>query len=340
MGEAPLRAFSVCFDDPSADERPFLQHVVNHVEVENVRISPDGNKLFEELPKMLWHQDEPFAGTSFLAQWAVMKEARTHGITVLLDGQGGDELLCGYPGYWGSYFGDLVRDGALVTALVEAVRCVRRQPRIHPTLLANLGRALLPARVVSQARWFLKAHASWINGDFGERYQERRHLALYKKRFPSHLGNHVAAYLQSHSLPALLHHEDRNSMAFSVESRLPFLDAPLVEFLLQLPPELKLRNGLGKHLLREAMTGILPEAVRRRRDKMGFATPQDRWLRQTMQQPLQELFSSRSFAQRGYWDQEKVRHLYRAYCGGGGGDVGASLWRCACVELWHEQFSI
>jgi asparagine synthase (glutamine-hydrolysing) len=160
---------------------------------------------------------------------------------------------------------------------------------------------------------------------------------LYGDRFPSAVENHVAAYLQSHSLPALLHHEDRNAMAFSIEARLPFLDARLVGFSLRLPTRLKLRNGRSKFILREAMAGVLPDAIRQRTDKMGFVTPQDRWLRETLRPQLEELFSTQAFEQRGYWDPSRLRTAYREYCEGRH-QLGASVWRWVGLELWHQRF--
>ena len=126
-------------------------------------------------------------------------------------------------------------------------------------------------------------------------------------------------------------------MAFSVEARLPFLDARLVEFLTRVPARLKLRNGRSKHLLREAMAGCIPEVVRARTDKMGFVTPQDRWLRETLRPQLEDLFGTRAFAQRGYWDPSRLRTAYREYCEGRH-QLGASVWRWVSLELWHQRF--
>ena len=126
-------------------------------------------------------------------------------------------------------------------------------------------------------------------------------------------------------------------MAFSVEARLPFLDASLVEFLLRIPGRLKIRNGLSKYILREAMTGVIPDAVRERTDKMGFVTPQHQWLRHSLCGELEELFNSPGFAQRGYWDASKVVKAYREYRQGGS-RISASIWRLVCLELWHRRF--
>jgi len=253
---------------------------------------------------------------------------------VLLDGQGGDELLCGYPGYWGSYLADLARTLDVRNFLCEVRAYHQTQGSIHQTVFSNTARAMLPGALVSRARRVLKGHDRWANPDFVRQYAAP---TTYETRFPTALENHVAAYLQTHSLPALLHHEDRNSMAFSVESRLPFLDARLVEWLFRLSPRLKLRNGRSKFILRQAMNGILPDVVRERTDKLGFATPQDRWLRETLRPELEQLFSDRVFSERGYWDAAKVRKTYHEYCEGDQSS-GDSVWRWVCLELWHRRF--
>jgi len=334
LGTLPTKTFSACFDDPACDERPYLHAVVVHTGVDSLEVFPDGRRLYQDLPRILWHQEEPFGGTSYLAQWAVMQAAADHGVKVLLDGQGGDELLCGYPGYWGSYLGDLVRQGAVGQAVREGLASRQCRPATSPTVAANFARALLPDAIVASARSRLKRHGVWINPDFAERYS----LATgYATKFTTALENHVAAYLQTHSLPALLHHEDRSAMAFSVEARLPFLDVRLVERLVRWPARLKLRNGRSKFILREAMAGVLPETVRQRTDKMGFTTPQDRWLGETWKSDVEALFGSQAFAQRGYWDPIRLQRAYREYCAGNR-TLGSSLWRCVCLELWHQRF--
>ena len=336
LPDQQIKTFSSCFEDPKYDERPYSQAVVQERHLDSMEIFPDARRLFDELPRVLWFQDEPFSGASYLAQWAVMRAASEQGLKVLLDGQGGDELLCGYPGYWGSYIGDLFRSGSIAKGLQALRACYRRQAKFDPMVLSNIARALLPGRLVSQCRSWIKADASWIDQDFLSRYPVD---TAYGSRYPTALENHVAAYLQTHSLPALLHHEDRNSMAFSIEARLPFLDTRLVDCLWRWPARLKLQDGVNKHVMREAMKGLIPEKVRTRRDKMGFATPQDRWLRETLRPELESLFSSATFAQREYWDSSRLQKTSKRYCAGEL-DIGTSIWRCVTLELWHQQFCI
>ncbi len=333
----PFHTFSSCFDNPVFDERKYIRPVLSQTGVQNTEVYPEPRRLFEQLPDILWFQDEPMGGTSYLAQWAVMESASQHGVKVLLDGQGGDELLCGYPGYWGSYFGDLCKSLSLVTLLRTGWAYAKKQPSIHQTVWSNLARAVLPSRSISTFRFGLKGHRLWVNLDFSASYSDRHRLLDYGNHYDSSLDNHLAAYLQTHSLPALLHHEDRNSMAFSIEARLPFLDVRLLEFLLSLPANQKLHSGQSKFLLRQAMTGVLPPQVNGRMDKMGFVTPQDYWLRGPLRPDIEEIFHSQTFRFRSYWNADKMQTLYRTYCEGKAG-MGATVWRCLNLELWLRRF--
>lgn len=333
-----VQTFSAYFNDPICDERPYIHAVVSKAGTKSVEVMPDGRRLYAEMPKILWAQEEPFAGTSYLAQWELMRVVAEHGVKVLLDGQGGDELLCGYPGYWGSYIGDLCRAGSWRKAYDEVRAYHRQQARIHPTVFSNFARAILPSQLIASARFGFKRHSLWIDPNFSAAYKSRDRTGLsYDDKFAGALAGHTASYLHTHSLPALLHHEDRSSMAFSVEARLPFLDSQLVDFLLSLPAERKLCQGQSKVILREALMDVLPSVVSQRTDKVGFATPQDRWLRETLRPELELLFRSSEFEQRGYWNSTQLRHAYESYCRGEI-EIGASVWRWVCLELWHRRF--
>jgi len=138
-------------------------------------------------------------------------------------------------------------------------------------------------------------------------------------------------------LPSLLRYCDRNSMAHSVEARLPFLDHRLVELCFSLPAEARIREGRTKAILREALRDQLPEAVVARRDKIGFSTPEATWLRNDLGALVAEVLGSRSFADRGYVRPKRLRELARRQAGGDLAHTGA-LWRCVNLELWLQRF--
>jgi asparagine synthase (glutamine-hydrolysing) len=145
------------------------------------------------------------------------------------------------------------------------------------------------------------------------------------------------SFLVAQNLPALLHYEDRSSMAFSIEARVPFLDEELVEFVFALPGEYLLRDGETKWVLRQALRGLLPEAVRTRQDKLGFATPGGDWLRGPLRPLVDEILASSTLAQRGFVAPEKLRARWERHKAGLIDDH-LVLWRCLHLELWARRF--
>lgn len=137
-------------------------------------------------------------------------------------------------------------------------------------------------------------------------------------------------------LPALLRYEDRNSMAHSVEARVPFLDYRLVEFAFALPDHQKIRDAVSKVVLRHALQGVLPEKVRARLSKLGFSTPERLWLNGVLGDVLRELAASASFQTRGYLDMSAVRQALREHHDGSR-DLSTVAWRWINIELWHRQ---
>jgi asparagine synthase (glutamine-hydrolysing) len=177
-------------------------------------------------------------------------------------------------------------------------------------------------------------HSIWMNRQFLMTHSSNDGLPGSPK-YPV-LDAHVARTI-TQDLPALLHYEDRNSMAFSVEARLPFLDHRLVEWLVQVPPELKLSKGMTKVMLRQAMAGVLPDDVRLRTDKMGFATPEDEWLRGPWRVQIESLLNSDRMRARHYWRVDVLKDWYRRYCDGNLA-VGPAVWRWVNLELWLRRF--
>lgn len=139
------------------------------------------------------------------------------------------------------------------------------------------------------------------------------------------------------SLPALLHYEDRNSMAHSIEARVPFLDHRLVEFVFSLPLDQIVRNGVTKVVLRNAMNGILPERVRERMDKIGFQTPEDAWFRTVLRDWIKSIIRSRSFLDRGYLSPRRVEDEFALHCAGKK-NSSFVIWRWVNLELWFRRF--
>lgn len=265
----------------SYDEGDFIDSVLAATSVVAHQTTPSLEQLFETLPQMVWHQDEPFGSTSIYAQWHVFKLAKDAGVKVILDGQGADELLAGYHGYFGPFLKDLLRSGNLVGFANEAW-CMRRlhgysawyllKLILNCTLSGGLRQSLrsrLGKSAIGSVDWMNISRLNIVEVDPNEID------SVTDKNLRSQGVDHL---LRTH-LPMLLHWEDRSSMAHSIEARVPFLDYRLVEFAIFLEDRMKVHKGMTKAVLREAMKGILPEVVRTRVDKLGFVTPEEVWLR-------------------------------------------------------------
>jgi asparagine synthase (glutamine-hydrolysing) len=314
--------FSACFEDPRIDERHYIETVVDTIRCQSHYVFPSGERFAEDLEQLVWHQEEPVGTSSVYAQYCVARLARENGIKVLLDGQGSDEQLAGYRKFILVYLRQLLNSGSYAKAAREAIAFFCR-----PEILRT-------SRFVSARRYLYRSLPEgavlWPEGFFPERPST---LGIGVS-----LGSRIKADLTQFSLPALLRFEDRNMMAFGVESRVPFVDHHFVEWVAKLPASLRLSGGWTKRILREALRGILPERIRTRRSKLGFSTPEPTWLagplstwfRDTLSAPLHlgEVVDVRG-----------VKHILGRYHAGDRSlPVENILFRLAMYESWARQF--
>ena len=261
------------------DEGDLAREVAQAAGAESVEVWPRGEDLWAQLDDLVWTQDEPFSSPSIFLQAELFRRARERGVIVMLDGQGADELLCGYHVFFKVRALELLRKGRLLE-LRRFLSAVRRRhgysarallgkglAAAMPGFLATLGSRYTP--LVQQLRKVLNARSLGILPfDPLGRYTARsRGVRAYSIEQLRHL-----------SVPALLHWEDRNSMAVGVEARVPFLDHRVSELLLSCSADEHLQDGVTKSLLRRAMTDRLPERVRSRVDKLAFTAPEADWV--------------------------------------------------------------
>ena len=311
-----LKTFSAVFDGDPIDERAFIEIAVAATGADTTYTRPSSHEFVDELRDFLWYQEEPTVSTGPYAQWCVMREARRQ-VTVLLDGQGGDELLAGYVPYQIVYLRQLLREGKRQEALREAWAA---RDVLWPFLRRRLG----------QRRRRLD-----VNGLLRPAFRRATYDPGYG-RSQADLKERLVQDLMTFSLPCLLRYEDRNSMAFSIESRPPYLDQELVEYILHLPPAAIVHDGWSRWILREGLREELPEKIRRRRWKVGFTTPEMRWLK-ARRAAFISLLQSPSFAARPYWDGPAVARAFLAACRDEIED-SAFFWRAINVELWLREF--
>ncbi len=279
------RAYGYVAADARFSERHYMEAVVAATGVDMNYIECTDDSFLETVPHVLATQDEPFGSASIAVQYLVFQRARETGVTVMLDGQGADETLGGYHHFLTSLGHSYLATGRILRYLRLRAQYAAEVGAPFPIADRTAAALLMPdalLRVLLRLRAVVRGAAA--NGASQPQAPEQTVLTDALRRGfdlgavpwnpTSDLNEMLRSYVQTLCLPALLRYEDRNSMAHSIEARVPFLDHRLVEFLFRLPERYKINGARTKYVLREAMSGVLPDAVRRRKDKLGFkATP-------------------------------------------------------------------
>jgi asparagine synthase (glutamine-hydrolysing) len=291
-GALPGSTFSAVFPGEAVDERAWIDRVTAATTPTPHFTTPTAAEAIADLPALCRQQEEPLINWSLYLQWRVMRLARESGVTVLLDGQGSDELMAGYGGGLKSYLAQIRREEG-EAAYRRELDLFRRQ--IDDPLLA-LEDPLAPANAAA-------AGFPMLHDDFFRRWTGTGRRSVEHDPSLNRMLHRLALVT---SLPRLLLWEDRNSMAFSIEARVPFLAPSLVEFLLTRPGNFKLRDGWTKWPIRTGMAGIVPEAIRHRRCKFGFSAPEETWLPR-QKEALLAIIDERADAGREWIDVDSVR---------------------------------
>lgn len=325
------QTFSARFHHATLDEGAHIQRVVDWTGVQPHYVYPDPAQLPDEFAQLTWHQEQPFFESSVYAQWCVMRLARECGVTVLLDGQGGDELFAGYHYYFGSYYRALFQRLQWRTLLTSLVS-VARQDGISTVPI--LFFYFLPPSVRPALRRQVRPVAA--PGEFAQTW--RSDPAPWLPHFRDPLKDALYQTLTLDVLPRLLRYADRNSMAFSREARLPLLDHRLAEFLFAIPADQKIRGAETKVVLRHAARGLIPEKIRTRKDKIGFAPPQAEWLRGPLRSWVDDIFHSATFRQRPWVNPRAIDRIWQEFLAGQTLGGSSTVWRWLSLESWARVF--
>jgi asparagine synthase (glutamine-hydrolysing) len=293
-------------------------------------ITPNAQTLESDLLKFVKAHGEPIPSTSPYAQFKVMELAKGK-VVVTLDGQGADEEFAGYHYFFGFYFKDLLKHGRIGKLLMEIYYFMV----VHKSVYAikSFIYFMLPERLRTKTRINEKGY---LLDDFINTYKNDNSIAgnLYgSDSLKGALLDHF-----EYKLEHLLKWEDRNSMWFSLEARVPFLDYRLVEKVMVTSGDMIIKKGMTKYILRESMKGILPEKIRSRRDKMGFETPQDEWFRSALWQKIVfNILNSDSFKERNLVAPQKALQQYNKHLSGKI-SVAKEIWKWVHLELWFREF--
>ncbi len=316
--KAEIIAFSAVHPGETIDESEYIDSVVNYTGIKSVKIQPNVDQFWEELDTWTYFQEEPVISGAPYAYYVVMREARKQ-VTVLLSGQGGDELLAGYIPYFATY-----------------LNSAKDQHKYLPMIRESfMGRDLY-------FKYFMQKIGSKVNSGNpivpSEILTDEANSVTLDKFVPSRNLNERLFYdVTTHTTPALLRYEDKNSMAHSLESRVPFFDHKVVEYIFNLPIDQKIKFGWNRFIYRNAMKGIIPEMNRTRRSKVGFTNPEWEWIERRADK-FREIFVSETFRSRKYWNAEKVLSEFElALHNKKKGDI-LFFWRLFSVEMWMRTY--
>jgi len=347
--DRPLQTFSVGFKDRAFSELEYARQVARAIGADSHEIVIDDRDFFGALPKLIWHEDEPIAHTSSVPLYFVSALARQH-VTVVLTGEGSDELLAGYGKYariaW-NWRAGTVYQGLVPRGLRESVA-----GSIVPMLPERLGRYARRSFLAmdrTPESMFLDNFAATRLKDQRQLLAPRYQLSAtraqaygpsvaYFNRPNGHsslLDRLLYADIKTY-LVELLMKQDQMSMAASIESRVPFLDHKLVEFAARLPDRWKLSGWTTKRVLREAMKGLLPASIMNR-PKMGFPVPFATWSRDGWNTVVRDVLLDRPSRERGIIEPLAVERLLADHAAGST-DGGDRLWSLFNLELWYRTF--
>jgi len=291
---------------------------------------PSANSLEVDHIEFIKAHAEPVPSTSPYAQFKVMDLAKDH-VVVTLDGQGADELLAGYHYFYGYLFKDLLRKVKPIKLLTEIYHYLNKHHSIYG--LKTFFYLLLPGALRASVR---VSEKGYLDECFSREYSSNNAISgnLYGS---STLKNALLDHFE-YKLEHLLKWEDRNSMWFSLESRVPFLDYRVVEKTLATDSDIILNKGVTKHILREAMSGTVPEKIRLRKDKMGFGTPESEWFKtQQWQKIINTILESNSFRQRGIIVANIAQKKYHHHLNGKI-NISKEIWKWLNLEIWFREF--
>lgn len=330
LGDISLKTITAAYKNKTIDESDYARLVSNSLEnVKDIYTFPEAKTLLSEIDKMVYHQDLPIGSTSIFAQWEVMKCAGQQQIKVLLDGQGADEVLGGYYNFAGIHLIELLKK-------MKFNRFIKEYNQLKNNFTPQIKNAVLRAAYYYLPENFQKKLRAKERLSYHFIQEDKiNELALdVPKRGGKTFNEHVNLSIKF-GMYELLRYEDRNSMAFSIESRVPFLDHRLVHFIRSLPNDQKIHGGWTKYVLRKMLDNKLDDKVVWRKDKKGFVTPQQDWKNELMVALTTELKESNmpDLMNRDYvlqlcnQDFSNASHL-------------SEFWRAYSVVKWYNTFNL
>jgi asparagine synthase (glutamine-hydrolysing) len=323
-----IQAFSAVTGEGYYDESSYIREVVDFTSVRHAFVYPQAADLVPTLRQMIAFHDEPICTVTWFSLFLIANEIARAGIKVVLTGHGGDELLAGYWDHYHYFWHDLRQAGVDPTDEIrkwqdnhgrDPVEVVRSRQYVERNAADRRVEASRYTQYLDALRPDLRAVAPAPPPDCP---------------YPGELNRRLYLELLRETVPPVLRAEDRNLMIHAVENRCPFLDYRLADLCFAVPEDLKIRDGLGKYLLRESARGLLPERVRTRTDKTGHNAPADLWWRGDHRGTLEALLEVTGFVNECLYDRARVRAILDEHLRGA--NHAMFLWQYLNMHVWHE----
>jgi asparagine synthase (glutamine-hydrolysing) len=314
------------------DESKYIEEVGKNTNTRQCFTKLNEDDFLEEIDDFVVSIEEPVSGLSPYAQYRVMKLAGQDGAKVLLDGQGGDELYAGYEYYFSYYFYELLSTYKFLQLIKEMYLYLRNFRKTYAVLMFCF--LLLPG-CLKRITW-KNILCRWLDHNYFNLGQKH---SSYDPRWQRMKLQDALTYTFFYSaIPHLLKWEDKNSMRWSVESRVPFFDQDLVTASLYLSPSQKINNGRTKVIFKDALDDCLLKIIKERKDKVGFGTVVDDFIRrEKVQTFFSKIINSESFKNRPYWNWKVVNRDFKRHLNGSK-NIGDTIWKWVNIELWLRQF--
>lgn len=342
-----INTFSGAFREGTEfDETEFVHEVVKASNAKGYEIYPTAEDFITNLPKLIYHLDEPVAGPGLFPQYMVSKLASEH-VKVVLGGQGGDEIFGGYARYVIAYLEQAIKgaisetteEGEHIVSLKSILPNLPYIKRYLPMLKTFLSKETFEPM---DRRYFylidrMEASSEYFTSDFYCSYAREsifnRFKGLFNDPNTHSYFNKMTHFDMFSSLPALLQVEDRMSMAVSVESRVPFLDHRIVDLVASMPPAMKFKGAEMKYILKKTMGDVLPSKILNRKDKMGFPVPLHLWAKNEARGFIADTLLSQKSLNRGIFKADAIEKMISSQQ-----PFSRQLWGMLSLELWYNAF--
>ena len=347
FSHTPISTFTGAFNEgPEFNETEYSRLLADQCGAKAFEIYPTAQDFIDQLPKLIYHLDEPVAGPGVFPQYMVSKLA-SENVTVVLGGQGGDEIFGGYARYLVAYLEQALK-GSILENTDEGEHIVSLQ-----SIVPNLPfiKSYIPmiknfwskdAFDPMDVRYFhlidrMHGNKDYFTEDFSAEYNLENAFSKFSNLFNNpntkSYYNKMTYFDLFGSLPALLQVEDRVSMAASIESRVPLLDKRIVELVASMPPAMKFKGGELKYFLKKSVGHILPPKIANRKDKMGFPVPLHLWAKKEAKDFISDILLSEKCKKRGILNCKKIEQIIMSEK-----PFGRQLWGMLCLELWFNTF--